>query len=275
LGRIAFVSDFDIYVINMDDGSLTNLTHHPGVDFDPDWSPDGKRIVFGSSRDDIEEIYVMNSDGSQQTRLTYNGATSTSSGHKFPAWSPDGKSIAFMRSCAVFITKIDGSEQTQLTSSEDSEFDWSPAWSSDGQWVVFSRIYNGPGGRGTGSDIYIINVDGSGLARLTNDSGFNSDPAWSPDGQQIAFISDRDGTDHLYIMKSDGEEETRITTRSEYERDPSWSPDRQWIVFTSYIDLRDQLYIIRTNGSQLTRLRNDVGEGIDGVSPAWAPVFVP
>jgi TolB protein len=180
-----------------------------------------------------------------------------------------------MRSCAVFITKIDGGEQTQLTRSEDSSCDWSPAWSSDGQWIVFSRIYNGPAGRGTGSDIYIINVDGSGLAHLTNDSGFNSDPAWSPDGRQIAFISDRDGTDHLYMMRRDGEEETRLTTRSEDERDPSWSADGQWIVFTSYIDLRDQLYIIRTNGSQLTRLRNDAGEGIDGVSPAWAPVFVP
>ena len=75
---IAFFSnrsgDFEIYFMNSGTGEVTNLTNHSGADFSPAWSPDGGKIAFGSWRDYPPEIYVMNADGTGQTRLTNNFA---------------------------------------------------------------------------------------------------------------------------------------------------------------------------------------------------------
>ncbi len=81
----------------------------------PNWSPDGTEIAFTSNRDGNDEIYVMNADGSNQTRLTYNDAYDG-----MPAWSPDGTRIAFesrrdSNGSAIYVMNADGSNQTQLT----------------------------------------------------------------------------------------------------------------------------------------------------------------
>jgi TolB protein len=77
----------------VDDLKMVNLTNHPASDYQPQWSPDAKRIVFVSSRDDANgEIYVMNDDGSGVTRLTDNVLADHS-----PDWSPDGQHILFTR----------------------------------------------------------------------------------------------------------------------------------------------------------------------------------
>ena len=78
------------------------------------------------------------------------------------------------------------------------------------------------------TDIYLINVDGSGLTRLTSNSGLNGSPSWSPDGRQIAFSSNRDGTHKIYIMNADGSNQHAIAERG---TQPSWSPDGSKILF--------------------------------------------
>jgi dipeptidyl aminopeptidase/acylaminoacyl peptidase len=85
-GRIAFDNFDDVWTIGADGTDLTRLTHSPGPDFDPSWSPDGTRIAFRSERSGEPEIWVMNADGAEQRRL----AAGLS-----PAWSPDGSLIAF------------------------------------------------------------------------------------------------------------------------------------------------------------------------------------
>jgi Tol biopolymer transport system component len=109
-GRIAFHSsrdgDFDMYVMNADGSGVTQLTTNTVNEFDPIWSPDGKRIAFGRI-DLTASVVVINADGSGETVLTDNG---------FPgAWSPDGERIAFGRDDEVFVMKPDGSGITQIT----------------------------------------------------------------------------------------------------------------------------------------------------------------
>jgi Tol biopolymer transport system component len=99
-------------------------------DTSPDWSPDGKRIVFASNRDEGNfEIYVMNADGSGQKNLTKNPTTTDID----PSWSPSGKQIAFERNGAgvsrdIFRMRADGSRQVNLTETGfvDADVAWQP-----------------------------------------------------------------------------------------------------------------------------------------------------
>jgi Tol biopolymer transport system component len=132
----------EIYVMNADGSGEVNLTKNSSYDSGSTWSPDGKYIAFASNRDDpnlatcgngnrgVEdcdfEIYVMNADGGNVTRLT-NSAT----GDQMPTWSPDGERIAFVSrrdgNSEIYLMNTDGSNQTNLTN--NSADDWSPGWS--------------------------------------------------------------------------------------------------------------------------------------------------
>jgi Tol biopolymer transport system component len=161
------------------------------------------KIVWSSVRDGNNEIYVMNSDGSGQTRLTY-----TSSHDLSPDWSPDGNQIVYdvwnrqNNDNAIYKMNADGSSQTRLSSSpptKDSAANWSP----DGTKIVFQSDRDG------NFEIYTMNSDGSGVTRLTYNSALDSFPDWSPDSSRIVFSSNRDGNDEIYIMNSNGTGQSR------------------------------------------------------------------
>ena len=142
-------------------------------------------IAFESDRDGNAEIYVMNLDGSKQTRLTYNNADD-----KVPAWSPDGKFIAFVSdrdgNLEIYVMNADGTNQQRLTYTSAEE-GW-PTWSPDSRFIAF--FSNRDGNR----EIYVMNADGSKPRRLTNNSTEDKDPEWSPDGKSIAFVCFPDGS---------------------------------------------------------------------------------
>jgi len=149
--QIAFVSDRDtdpakkktqIYLMNSDGSQPTRISEDSLInDTLPAWSPDGSKIAFVSDRDSLQanpvyirtRIYVMNSDGTQQTRLTDGPALNDT----HPAWSPDGQKIAFARgafdqtklifvSSFIYVMDNDGSNQTLLT--DYLSFSTEPAW---------------------------------------------------------------------------------------------------------------------------------------------------
>src|SRR5438094_766589 len=108
-GRIAFDNFDDVWAIDADGTDLIRLTHSPGPDFDPSWSPDGSSILFASHRDhqdNYTDVYVMRPDGSAVRRLTHNLAYT-------PAWSPDGDHIVFSAP-GLFIMDPDGSRVIAL-----------------------------------------------------------------------------------------------------------------------------------------------------------------
>jgi Tol biopolymer transport system component len=121
--------DFNIYVIKVDGSGVTRLTDYAGQDDWAVWSPDGKRIAYGSTRDNeitsgnlapFLDIWVMNADGSEQTRLTSNHGGR-------PAWSPDGRYIVFGAESGLYVMNADGSAVTPLPVSgvSNPEFpDW-------------------------------------------------------------------------------------------------------------------------------------------------------
>ena len=167
--------------------------------------PMGRRIAF--SRFEYPnlngEIYLMNSDGSNQTNLTNNPAADF-----FPDWSPDGTKIAFASGrdgfSGIYVMDADGSHLTRLTKTSASE----PRWSPDGTKIAFTSDRDG------NNEIYVMNADGSNPVRLTNNSADDYHSCWSPDGAKIAFNSEG-----IYVMNADGSNPAPITTDG---REPDW-----------------------------------------------------
>jgi Tol biopolymer transport system component len=217
---IAFVSTRDgnaeIYVMGVDGRGQTNLTENPANDYDPAWSSNGARIAFTSSRDDPirSDIWVMNTDGSGQTKLRNFGVS--------PAWSPDDSRIAgifrFGGLVHLGVMPADGSADPQpLLQLGISNF---PAWSPGGERIAFENAESPDN-----SEILLINADGSNLINLTNNQGIiDLYPTWSSDGQRLAFVSDRDGNDEIYVMNADGSGLVRLTNHPAWDAQPSWSP---------------------------------------------------
>ena len=186
-----------IFLMDIDGGNKRYLTGQWGEDWEPAWSPDGKRIAFESTRRGIvnNDIYLINVDGSGLTYLAQG---------RHPSWSPSGDQIAFSRD-GIYLMQADGSNQRRILQDPTVGF---VTWSPDGQRLVFNASKGG--GR---VNVYVINVDGSGLTQVTDFSGANTRPVWSPDGQYIIFNSKLEGdvTQFLYQINADGSSLTRLT----------------------------------------------------------------
>ena len=206
------------------------------------------KIVFSSHRDGNYEIYVMDADGSGQTRLTNNAGNDD-----FPTWSPDRSQIAFHSNrdgnYEVYVMDADGSGQTRLTTNPAG--DSQPTWSPDGSKIAFTTDRDG------NLEIYVMNANGSGQTNLTGSAGEDSLPAWSPDGSQIAFTTARDGNSEIYVMDDSGGGQTNLTNDPAEDRHSTWSPDEPQIAFHSDRDGNLEVYVMDDNGSDQTRLTNN------------------
>jgi Tol biopolymer transport system component len=189
-GRIAFTSTevtagnpdggAEIYTMNPDGTDIQQLTHNSNVgvyggnDIHPAWSADGTQIAFTSNRDNGKdsEIYKMNADETNQTRLTNN----PSAPNFRPAWSPDCTQIAFVSQrdgqTEIYKMKADGTQQTNLTNTP-TQVEESPDWSPGGNKIAFSRLLDDFLGI---QAIFTMNTDGTQQTRLTNDDTLNSGP---------------------------------------------------------------------------------------------------
>ncbi len=224
------------------------------------------KILFTSTRDGNAEIYVMDFDGSNQTRLTNNQAYDGDA-----TWSPDGSQIAFSSdrdgNPEIYIMNADGSNVKRITNNPGE--DNSPTWSPDGSMIAFNTSRFGGGS----SEILRRNIEGGetwGLnptrltfAKDTHSANANNFISWSPDGLQIAFESDRDRDDpEIYLVNAvDGTNMQRLTYTRALDEVPSWSPDSEQIIYSTDIDGEPQngnyeVYIMNRDGSNKTRLTN-------------------
>ena len=162
--QIAFSSDRDgddeIYVMDIDGKNPRNLTNHPGADYSPVWSPDGRRIAFLSLRKKEDGLYVMDADGNNQHYLAHMHQ------HGYAAWSPDGKQIAFQSShneknMDIYVMNADGSSRHRLT--RHPARDRYPSWSPDGKKILFYSERDGRSG-----EVYVMDAHGNNQHNLTN-----------------------------------------------------------------------------------------------------------
>jgi dipeptidyl aminopeptidase/acylaminoacyl peptidase len=215
--RIAFGRDNLIWIMNSDGSGAAPVSQNEG--FQPSFSPDGKRIAFIAARpgDANFELYVMNADGTGETRLTNLPGTVGS-----PSFSPDGKQIAFEVDGKINVVNVDGTGLTTLAGSGFADF--TPDFSPDGKRIAFTVTY----GAAEGADIWAMNADGSNAVQLTrhgSDQGLASQqPSYSPDGIAIVFASNAAGPQQLWVMAADGFGQAPLTNPTSSDQDPNWGP---------------------------------------------------
>jgi Tol biopolymer transport system component len=212
------------------------------------------KIAFTSYRDGGPDIYVMNSDGTAQTRLTAGWD---------PAWAPSGDQIAFVRydpdgTYGLYKIDADGSDLVRLP--PFGLVASSPTWSPDGTKISISFVP----AESAGADIWLTNADGSGAHPL--DVGVGYSLSWSPDGTRIAFVRDYD----IYTVDlGNGTTKRLTTTGGDY---PDWSPDGSKIAFSWAFDV----YVMNADGTGVANLTNSPGRDEFGGfityrDPMWSP----
>jgi Tol biopolymer transport system component len=275
------------------------------ADWAPALSPDGKgRIVFDSNRNrgdgdplNTSDLFLMNhTPGGKQTLVTRGSSAS---------WSPNAKRIAFHASAkgtglpingnpgaptsdsAIFIGKVRdlryGAAPTQIThpieddpgtvvdeGQVDDDVDWSPV----GKKIAFIRKNraNPDQSNPTSAEIYVVNVDGTGLTRLTTNSEEERGPAWSPDGKRIVY-SCRQGirggnTLEICVMKVADRSVKKLTDNDVADLSPHWSPDGKKIAFQ-----RPVANPVPGQGQQIWVMNADLNE--DGTVPDWDQLTSP
>ena len=214
-----------LYLINVDGTGLKALTTVPGSDFDPDWSPDGKRIAFTSVRDGYKQIYVLDVGSLAITRLTNTNADIESSQ---PSWSYDGRTITYtvkrVGAYQVWTMNAIGGESVQLVRSGQALWDFSPVWGPDGKIVFFNQRW-----RNT-TRPWLMKVDYGELDPAPVRLNFPTpieDVEVSPDGIWLAFEGmDASGDRDIYFMTVAGSGRTRLTNDPGVDFDPAWRPVR-------------------------------------------------
>src|SRR3954466_8628986 len=221
----------------------------------------------GQQNRESKEVWISDYDGANQRRVTLGNELTAGP----PAWSPDARAVAYSswRKVAtggaidIYISRIFQGMLENPTKGR-SETNMQPVFSPDGTRIAFtSNRYD------NNLEIYVMNVDGSGLRRLTNHPAADAVPTWAPNGAQIAFTSDRSGTPQIYIMSStDGSGLRKISSESNADR-ATWSPaPYNEIAFAARTGPGYDIKILNIASGETRQIT--FGEG-SNESPAWAP----
>ncbi len=212
--------EYDIFVSNMDGKITKQLTDNPGYDAEATISPDGKTMLFTSTRDGDIDLYTMDLKSGKTKRIT------NQLGYDGGAWfSPDGKKIIWRASrpqteseikeykdllkenlvaptqMEVWIANADGSQAKQV--SKLGQANWAPAYMPDSKTIIFASNHEYK--RGFPFNLYTMNEDGSDLKKISRDKGFDAFPMFSTDGKKVVFCSNRNngGTRDTNIFVAD------------------------------------------------------------------------
>jgi Tol biopolymer transport system component len=254
---------------------VVQLTTDKSPDLRPAWRADGTRLAFYSGRSGYDDIWAINTDGSDEVQLT-----DDPSRDRRPAWSPDGSKIVFDSDRAgsqdIWIMDADGSNQKQLTINPGSEM--FASFDPTGSQIIF---YGYEAGR---NDIWTIDLDGGNLRALTSNLADETKnqctfachtPAFSPDGKSIAFDADQDGSRNIWVMDADGNNPRQLTTTNTNTDInnylPAWSPDGR-IIFQAErpvaLTIQTDIRMINPDGSDEITVFTEVAHGGPFI---WSP----
>ena len=297
-GKNLCYADFrDLWLVAIDGGAAHRLTSEHAADSEPVWSQDGRYIYFASMREGTTALWrIRNSGGRPQrvtigtgperepsvsvngSRLAYStyvddrdvviadletGASRRLPGLRIegsPDISPDGRSVVFVSNRRglfdLWLQDLQDGRPTgdprRLTDHPGSAA--TPRFSSDGRFIVYFRVLNEQ------RDIWLIPVAGGTPTRIIDSPGVDVHPDLSPDGTELAFVSDRDGGEHVWVCGFGGGRvqapPRQITRGAMSDLFPDWSPDGIHIAYIAQRGQESDVWIVAARGdgqpSQLT-----------------------
>ncbi len=227
----------DLYISDLDGDGIRELVSEGSDNVNlpgSSWSADQELIVFSSSREPHDEIYVIDDGGAtgDEEQITLRDGYMAYE----PSFSPNGDWVVFESHVVDqedngVITKyrVDGSgEFVELTDADDDCRQ--PNWSPSGDRIVYQRF------DGDEWNLWTMNDDGSNPAQITEGPGDKTDASFSPDGEWIVYSSDEGELDlaNLFVIPAAGGDSIRVTEWGGYDGAPSWSPDGERIAFESF-----------------------------------------
>lgn len=270
-GQIAYSSEQEgqtqVWIINSDGSDNKQITHLPDGACQPDWSPDGKQLVFISPCQGKKDTYpgsslfIINADGTGLTPLV------TLPGGDFePAWSPDGTKIVFtsLRDYSIpHLYLYNLADNTVKRLSKAVNRDRQPAWSPDGKLLAYeTTTLNQP-------QIWTMTANGENAREFSSlSSAYDFTPAWAPDGSVIVFSQ---GSQRILVARQVGDRTAQqfpVSDRIYPAEAARFSTDGWWLAFDLKKDGNSDIYIMTRNGANLTRLTTN--PGVD-FHPAWRP----
>jgi TolB protein len=259
--HIAYVSALsgnkEIVIMEWDGRSQLQLTRNGSINLNPDFSPDGREILFTSYKRGNPDLYKRALSNPTEVPVSSRKGLNITG-----TWSPDGSRIALTLSkdgnSEIYTLARDGSSPVRLTTSHAIEV--SPVWSPDGKQIVFVSDRLGK------PQIFIMNADGTHVRRLTVSGGYNVNPRWSPKGDKIAYARMNGGGFQIFTVNSDGSGDNQLTTVGSNEN-PAWSPDGRFIAFSSKRGGSQAIYVMRSDGNGQTKVSQGKGSA---TQPAWS-----
>jgi len=253
--QIVFDMLGDLYIMPISGGEARQLTSGPAYDIQPRFSPDGKRIAFTSDRDGIDNLWIMDSDGSNARQITKEKERQVNN----PVWTPDGmylvgrkhyRNTRSLGAGEMWMYHVGGGNGLQLTKRKNWEQDaGEPAVSPDGRYLYYSEDVT-PGGRFEYNKdpygvIYVIqrlDLQTGKTAQYIRGAGGSVRPQPSPDGKSIAFVRRVGLNSVLFLYDIESNRETPIFDGLDHDQQEawaifgvypgfSWTPDNKSIVF--------------------------------------------
>ena len=251
----------------LDSAIAVQLTNGPGYDYLPDFSPDGKHVVFVRYQNDAMELQLLDVATGTVTALTTDGAVNTE-----PRFSPDGSRLAFISTSGsgrfhLFVGTLDGATLTAapLFDERESEVEryyygsydheLSPSWSPDGEALMYVSNPEVPYGSG-GVWVYPLDRDAGPRLVRSEETTWGARPDWSPDGKRFVYASYLGRQWHqLWTAAVDGTAEPLPLSYGDYDIwSPRWSPDAQKIAYVANESGNTELRIQEVLGGKVTRL---------------------
>lgn len=199
-------ASYEIFMADLNGKIVKQLTHSPGYDAEATLSPDGKKMLYTSTKDGDIDLYIMDIKTGKEKRIT------NMLGYDGGAWfSPNGKKLIWRASrpkteaeikeykdllaenlvaptsMEIWVANADGSNAHQVTSF--GQANWAPAYMPDNKRIIFASNHEYK--RGFPFNLYTINEDGTNLTKISRDKGFDAFPMFSPNGKKIVFCSNR------------------------------------------------------------------------------------
>lgn len=266
----------EITLMDWDGFNRQQVTNHNSIALSPNWSPEGTQILYtafvkrgGTKGLRNPDMLMLDLLSSQRWLISYRRGLNSGG-----AFHPDGKSIFLTISEAgnsdIYQVDLEGNIKRRMTAGPSGALNVEPAPSPDGTKLAFSSDRSGH------PMIWIMNVDGSNVHRVTYAGVYNSSPAWSADGKRIAFAGYEKDHYDIFIMDADGTNMQRLTStkkpngKGSSNEDPVFSPDGRHVMFTSDRTGTNQIYIINIDGNNERRITFDRDSYF---KPRWSKNF--